>query len=87
MINDLDLPIEAIEAIATPGQNDLAVREWCEILKLYKAIKRKDAIEFIRELGTYSPKELLGMPTKELIEFAVWVLAWNKFESLEGVTQ
>ena len=87
MINDLDLPIEAIEAIATSGDNGLAVTEWCEELRLYDSIKRKYAIAFVKELGLYTEKQLTEMPFRALIELAIWALAWNRFEENAEVTQ
>jgi hypothetical protein len=81
MILDIHLPDEAIKEICTPGDNAEAVEQWCETLDLYSKIERKDAIKFVKEFGSYSLDELDCMQVRELIEFAVWNLAWNIFDN------
>lgn len=81
MTLDLDLPIEAVKEIAQGGDNAKAVSFWCKKLSLYLRVSRKAAYDAVKELGTYADKDLQRMTDKEIIEFAVWDLAWYLSES------
>jgi hypothetical protein len=76
---ELLLPAKAVKEICTTGANDEAVLKWA--LKLGHKIdaSKQDLMEMLLEQGGY--EEIIDRGYIDILGFAIWCAAWNKFEN------